>query len=736
MMVEQGIRTHIELSRSWAFVPRRVGRGWLGGAGEGGEARVDMPHCWNRRDTFEPGAVYRQGFGGYRVGFEFAAGDDVERVWRLRAEGFYGLGEVWLNGRKLGRVDGQYLGFEMTLAGILRPGSNMLGIQIENRYHRHVLPGIRMPDFLLYGGLAGRVWLEGVARTHFVEAQTWVHCAAVSQAQAEMVIPFAVEGGELLPAGATVQWSVRDPEGREVARAAVRVGAGVARLVVESPRLWSVEAPSLYEAAGEIVDGARVVDRVRLRFGCRTAEFRPRAGFFLNGERVELHGCNRHESMPGFGNALPVALQRADARLLKEHGCNFVRLSHYPQSPVFLDACDEVGLLVYAELASWKSVRDGGWLRAAERQWRGMIARDRHHPSVILWGMGNEARSRRAYLRLREVATELDPTRVVTYAENHLYRARRKRTPGIPDVWGCNYELDELANGVEAARLENVVVSECSNYPPAVRGDLVEEAAQVALIAGDLARVRALNHPAVAGFALWCWADYATLRKQRFARHCGIVDAWRMPKMAALLMQAMFREDPVLHVHGDWAMEGAAQRTVHVFSNCARVELRAGGRVVRSLEGGPYWKVELPYEAEALTGEGTRGGGVATATLKPHGMARRLVLEEDGLFASGSAGRLALPVLDNNPRLLVLRVRAVDDDGVLAANWRGWVTVTVLGGGCVMAHTEEDRVTVAGGEGRIFVADVGADVAVRVDAERLEGGIWRNRRVEAGTDET
>ena len=158
--------------------------------------------------------------------------------------------------------------------------------------------------------------------------------------------------------------------------------------------------------------------------------------------------------MPGFGNALPVQQHRQDALLIKQMGCNFVRLSHYPQHPAFLDACDELGILVYAEIATWKSVRTGRWLKSACRQMRDMIRRDRNHPSIILWGMGNESRSRKAYAALREIAEQEDGTRAVTYAENHLYRAKREKTVGIPDVWGCNYELDALEEGRDAESAE------------------------------------------------------------------------------------------------------------------------------------------------------------------------------------------------------------------------------------------------------------------------------------------
>ncbi|MCE9616404.1 MAG: glycoside hydrolase family 2 protein [Lentisphaerae bacterium] len=709
--------TH-DLSHGWTFLRRRVRRRWLGGDGAGGDAQVDLPHCWNTTDTFEPGTSYYQGDGAYRRTFEFRHDHAEALTWHLRADGFYGIGDVWLNGERVARVDGQYLGFDLPVNAWLRDGRNSLGIRLDNRYRRHQLPGIRMPDFLLHGGLAGAVRLCGLPRVHMIADKTWVYCRNVMTDHADVIIPSALHNVSGRARTVDVAWTIRNSAGKVVAQAASPAlwldnAASVPCVVtvpLPRPRLWSPDIPTLYTAVGEVREGETVLDKHRLHFGCRQAEFRPGAGFFLNDERLELHGCNRHESMPGFGNAMPAAIDRADARLLKQTGCNFVRLSHYPQSPSFMDACDEFGLLVYAELASWKSVRTGGWQRAAQRQLQALIARDRHRPSVILWGLGNESRSRRAYTALRDLAGTLDPTRPVIYAENHLYRARRQRTLGLTDVWGCNYELDELEAGRDASRQQCVIVSECSNYPPATRGDLDAEAAQADLVASDLARFRAL--PYVAGFTLWCWSDYATMRKERFARHCGIVDAWRLPKLAAGLMQAMFREEPYLHLRGDWGMAGGPTlRTVHVFSNCPAIELRLDGRVLQTLRGGPHWRVALPHEPLALTAEGVADGRMVFDSLPAHGVATRLEVHGDAL-----AGDPA------HSGVLSIRVRAVDAAGHVDLNWRGWAQLAVSGGGTPIAHTPEHRVPLSAGEGRAFVRLLrgGVAVGVTVSAEGVE----------------
>jgi glycosyltransferase involved in cell wall biosynthesis len=258
-----------------------------------------------------------------------------------------------------------------------------------------------------------------------------------------------------------------------------------------------------------------------------------------------------------------------------------------------------------------------------------MILRDRNHPSVIMWCMGNESRNRKAYLELRSIARNLDPDRPVTYAENHLYRARREKTIGIPDVWGSNYELDVLEDGAAASALNCVVVTECSNYPDAVPGNTVEELRQVEIIETDLKRLE--GRPCVAGFALWCFNDYATMRKKRYRRFSGIVDAWRSPKMSCALLRAMFLKEPFIRVVANWAEDpaasahsSAARRTIHVFTNCGKVVLKIDGQPVATLSGGPHIATALEFTAGELSAEGSLAGKIVSDSIVSSGGSPRV----------------------------------------------------------------------------------------------------------------
>ncbi len=527
------VREILSLDDAWEFVRSRRSRRWLREAAT--QPDTILPHCWNEHDGFQEGIAYYRGPGSYRRTFRLDASAATDKTrWFLESDGFYGTGDVWLNGRRLGLVDGRYLGFRLEATDALRYGAeNVIGIRLTNRCRRNVLPGLAMPDFLLYGGLSGRVRLVREPMRRINPLALAIRCTELGDASTQVTITWGLEG--TAQSGDMIEWRLADPDGNEAAPAQTAAVAdreqGMAVFTVTSPQHWTLEKPQLYHAAGLLRRDGQTLDRISQPFGIRTAEFRPRQGFFLNGRRIALRGCNRHESMPGFGRALPRWMHEADARLLKAMGLNFVRLSHYPQHPAFLDACDRLGILVYAELASWKSVRGGGWLRQARRQMEDMVRRDRNHPSVILWGMGNEGRHAGAYRCLYALCKALDPQRAVTYAENHFYRARRCRTLGIPDVWGLNYEFDALAEGVAASRQQCTVVSECSNYPHTRRGDADAERIQLKTLQADLARIA--DHPEVAGFALWCLNDYATLRKMRYRRFSGIVDGWRTPKTSA-----------------------------------------------------------------------------------------------------------------------------------------------------------------------------------------------------------
>ncbi len=688
----EGERIRLALDEAgWRFTPGRSGAA-------GGES-VILPHCWNAADEYRSGVDVRRGLAAYQLDFDLPE-PGAASEWRLRSGGFYGVGEAWLNGQSIGHFNGDYLGLDLDVTAALRPKENRLVVKVSNRYLPHVLPGLRDPDFHLYGGLGGGMHLAGLPSVRLVRAGSRV--LEEESRPGNLAIELAMQNRGETAAAVTCHVVFRDSAGVSVAEGegsedVLPAGASsrqILRCMIPSPRRWSPDSPALYTVEAALRRDGRTVDRLEWTFGLRTVQFDAREGLLINGSPMVLRGVNRHENLPGFGFAMPAALQEADARLIKDLGLNFVRLSHYPQSSAFLDACDRLGLLVLAELCSWKRIRGGRWQAAAAAQLDRMIRRDRHHPSILLWGLGNEGRHLGVYRRLHALARSLDPTRPTIYAENHAYRARREKTAGLTEVWGLNYEFEELDFARSAAPTGCVVVTECANLPFARRGHLPAEASQLALMRETVQRVESAGAGAV-GWALWGFADYATPRRQRWFRECGVLDGARAAKMAADWLRARcWPEEPFLRVRGDWSASAGLRRRLYIVTNCPGIRiLRADGSVRELPVPVPdLVEVDVDFDLAPVRVEGRHPAGIVTDRLDPW--------ESPEAFDLGGEAVAGL-VPDARP-LYACTMQVRDARGAAVLSFEGEATVRVpagcrasLIGGCI--------VPVHGGRGRFYV---------------------------------
>ncbi len=714
------MRVVTSLDGDWQYSPgRRRGR-WLRTCPDQPvppTLGVELPHCWNATDAYRFGVDYRRGSGSYRTRL-IVESSTPGRIWRLEVGPFYGRAEVLVDGARLIEADGQFLGFGVDLPATVASGS-VLALRLDNRYRRSALPSRRDPDFLLYGGLTGgvRLWELPAIRLGRVRVEPQLSSeSAVPGESARLQVGAALttagdrrpgEGGEL-GAGRRLHVRVLDRRGTLCAEASSQEGCGELALEVPSVERWWVDDPRLYSVVVSLLEeGGVEVDRVVRRIGFRRARF-DSDGFFLNDERLLLAGCNRHESLPGFGAALPRELQRRDVELLRGIGANMVRLSHYPQSEDFLDACDELGLLVYAELASWKSVGESKFLPAAREQFTHMIERDRHRPSVVIWGMGNESRSRRAYVELGQLARELDGTRPVSYAENHLYRAQRENTMDLVDVWGLNYELDVLDEVKEGARSGCVLVTECMN--PCLRGeDADTEARQLMAMQEEWPEI--VRRPFVAGYLVWCFADYATLYRKRYRRVAGLFDAWRRPRAGAWLFRARHGTELFVHLEAEWQREGSREnRRIRVYTNAAQAQLWAGEEQLATVEEG-QWLMEGRFRFRDVTLEARAGRGdeVVSSRVEPWGPPAQLDL-------------VAHPI-GSSRRWFALDVRVLDREGTPAPSWGGLVTVKAETSGRVHSYDGAGTVEIVHGAGTSYVrVDGPASLEVIARGEGLDAG--------------
>jgi len=704
------------LNHEWEYREGKAGLDWFRSPPPGDSASVSLPDTWNQHDTFQVGIAYRKGYGSYRRHFQMPVPSSAPpgTRWFICSEGFYGTGELLLGGRSLAKVDGQFLGFEVDATDHLASGdSHLLGIRLTNACSRNVLPGIRMPDFVLHGGPAGRYRLVGRPPLRILRGDTWIRTRGIASNQARVDLLSRILNQTKSTRRIRVRWRMFPPQDGEVIEFEskpfdVAPGAGVpvelSGVILDRPAPWSHSSPELYAVDVELIEES-IVDSVSFKTGIRTAEF-TREGFFLNGSRLMLRGCNRHESIPGIGSAMTPGLHRLDAEMLHEFGCNFVRLSHYPQHPSFLSACDELGILVYAEIASWKSVRGGGWLKNAKLQMRDMVRRDRHHPSIVLWGMGNESRHRKAYIQLGEVCHELDDTRPTVYAENHLYRGRRHNTLNLPDVLGLNYEINEMEDAERESKRGSLVVSECSSYPTP-RSDFAAQVAQVDMLLEDGSLMA--NRAGLAGYAVWCYNDYATLRKKRYVRFSGIVDAWRIPKLSAFLMQAGSADRPCLYVAGDWSEAAETRsRELHIFSNCENISIRTAGEIRATPRANPHTVCRVDFSGETLIAEGEWNHDPVLFRLEPWGRATAL--------RAGTPRRHW-----DLDEIAWVDYRAVDAQGRQVPDYHGEVQVSSDGPGRALCYRTNNRIPIDAGLGRAFIRSSGSvgEVVIAIASDDL-----------------
>ena len=440
---------------------------------------------------------------------------------------------VFCNGRRLFHHGCGYTSFTVDLTCALRLGQkNVVAVRCDCREDLNIPPFGGQMDQLTYGGIYRAVCLDikesAYLRDVFIEAKAAGDFRIYSSTVGETV-------------GCTLQAEIRSPAGSRA------LYNGVLSLPITGTlngvHPWSVEHPTLYTLTVRLIRPGtgglpdRVLDEKTLRFGFRTLQF-VAGGLYLNGQRVELRGLNRHQSYAYQGYAMPDSIQRLDAQILKKQlGCNAVRTSCY--DPAFLDACDELGLLVFAEMPGWQHVGDDSWKAQALQNCREMVCQCRNHPSIFLWGarVSGSADDEAFCKRTNEAIHRLDPTRPT--GGTH----QRRKGLLLEDVYAYNdYSYRGRGTGCDPRAAvtpdtrKGYLISEFGGqqFPTKAFDDeshRLMHALRIAAVLNDT-----IAQQGVAGSFGWCMADYNTHREfgsgDRICYH-GVLDLFRNPKLAA-----------------------------------------------------------------------------------------------------------------------------------------------------------------------------------------------------------
>ncbi len=643
---------------------------------------VNLPHDWVVELGFDKIADKGHGFkpvgrafpensiGWYRKEFQIPK-EDLGRRISIQFDGAFRDSIVWVNGHYMAQQESGYSPFRYDITDVINyGGKNSVAVRCD---------ATQSEGWFYEGaGIYRHVWLEKTSPVHVAPDGVFV-TTVVGKNNATVTARVSVinEGRE--PATVSVESAIVDAEGKEVGKIGssdLKLEKGKTQEVSPQvdfmqPRLWSLEDPYLFKVVTTVKSGDTVVDRVETAFGIRTIEFDAEQGFLLTGHRVEIKGTCNHQDHAGIGAALPDRMQYYRVERLKEMGCNAIRTSHNAPTPELLEACDRLGMLVMDEN------RLMGTSPVLMDYLKGQVLRDRNHPSVIIWSIGNEEGriqgtdvGARIARTMQDAVHELDPTRKCTVAMNGQWG---KGFSNVIDVQGFNYKhqgnIDQFRKSHPA--MPEIGTEESSAVT--TRGIYVDDKERGYLSAYDIHEPGWGStaedwwtfydaRPFIAGAFVWTGFDYrgepTPYSWPCINSHFGIMDTCGFPKDNFYYYQAWWTDKPMVHLLPHWNWKGSEGKEIDVWahSNCDEVELFLNdaslGRRQMKKNSNLEWKVK--YAPGTLLARGYKDGKeIATEKVETTGEPAAVKLSADRTTINGDGEDVSVvtvEVLDEKGR--------------------------------------------------------------------------------------
>jgi beta-galactosidase len=643
-----------------------------------------LHHSWPLPET--------RGVNWYRKHFRLPAIDRGKKLM-IEFEGADQVAEVWLNGHKLCTHQGSFTPFFIDITDYVYYGdqSNLLSVRVNN------LPNRDIPvygNWISYGGLYRDVYLHVFDRLHITDASyvdkvagggVFITYPLVSDSLAEIKIQTETRNEYTQNKYCVLKSTLVDNNNQIVSSVATlqQISSGKDHteeqiLKLSHPKLWHPDHPYLYTLITEIFDDNKLVDIQKTRIGIRHIEFSPEHGFFINGKRLVFMGTNRVQDYPYVAWAFPNTAQRRDAIHLREAGFQYVRLSHNLQDPSFLDACDELGLLVMAPIPGFQYIGGPEFRKHSFQDMRELIHRDRNHPSVVLWELSlNETDYDSTFAQqAMQIGHEEFPGNqcfVSGWKFDHIYdvyiratqHGARNYTPGAPLViseyghW--DYGEGRSSSDVNRADGEQKMLVQARNHQE------------------SLNKNRAL--PFLCGDGLWVGIDYQIFPS-------GIIDFFRLPKFSYYFYQSQrdpylkfdnIDSGPMIFIANYWQQD--SPRDVKIFSNCDSVQLWLDGKKISSqtpdqdslsnnLLHPPFTFTNLTWQAGELEAIGFLAGQpVVQHIRRTPGQVKAIAIEFE----------LKRPPLADGEELFFIYAKLVDKNGTIVPSADELVQFNVKG---------------------------------------------------------
>jgi len=647
--------------------------------------KLNLPHDWSIEGPFSEkhpatagGGALPGGIGWYRKTFLLPEPDSLRNIF-IEFDGIYRCSEVYINGHLLGMRPNGYISFRYDLTPYLNFGKekNIVAVKVDNA---------QQPNSRWYSG-SGIYRNVRLVKTGSVFVDHWgttITTPEIDSTSADVVIITKIRNAGHGEVVLEVITDFHDANG-------VTVSSGHSSLTIQGhavqeirqdlqvafPTLWSVESPYLYKAITYIRSGKKVSDRYETVFGIRSFYFDSTEGFFLNGRRVKINGVCNHHDLGCLGAAVNTRAIERQLEILKEMGCNGIRTAHNPPAPELLDLCDRMGFIVMDEAFDmWekkKSPFDYAlyWHEWHERDLRDMILRDRNHPSVFIWSIGNEVLEQwdtsglRVAPALVKIVKELDTTRPVTAGcnppgpFNHVvvsgaldltgYNYAHKEYEGFPKVFpGEKFIATETVSALMTRGYYDMPSDSIRRWP--VRWDIPFTTGNPDHTVSSYDNVSApwgstheetwkvmREHHYLSGMFIWTGFDYlgepTPYGWPSRSSYFGIIDLAGFPKDVYYLYQSEWTDKAVLHIYPHWNWKENQEIDIIAYTNCEEVELYLNDQSLGSKKKGHEdlrltWRLSFTPGTLRAVGR-TDGRVVIEKVVKTAGEPARLILKPD-----------------------------------------------------------------------------------------------------------
>jgi beta-galactosidase len=711
---QTGPGNRVSFNEGWKF--------FLGDVPEAGNEKFDdsawrslkLPHDWSIEGPFSEknpagvgGGALPGGIGWYRKTFEISAADKNKNIF-IDFDGIYRNSEVWINGHYLGKRPNGYISFRYDITPYLEFGNikNTISVKVDNS---------QQPNSRWYSGsgIYRNVWLVTTGKIYIDHWGTCITTPEISARSAEVNLKLIVHSPAGYAGPVVVLTSILNESGKEVARDQTKLSRIKDTLLnlsqhfgIPDPLLWSTDHPHNYKAVTKIIADGKLSDAYPTSFGIRYFSFDTNNGFSLNGKWVKIQGVCDHHDLGCLGAAVNVAAIRRQLEILKGMGCNAIRTSHNPPAPELLDLCDQMGFLVMDEAFDmWKKQKNPydyhlDWDEWHKKDLEDQVLRDRNHPSVIVWSIGNEIpeqwddKDSSGTVIARELASiikSLDTTRPITSALNIHNPKNPLIRSGSLDLIGYNYDQNDYPDfrnqfpGKKFIATETVSAFESRGFyeMPSDSIRRWSEKPNTVLPDGTITNTISAYDNACAAWGstheetlkiidkyrylsgqfIWTGFDYlgepTPYGWPSRSSYFGIIDLAGFPKDAYYLYQAVWTDKPVLHIFPHWNWKEGALVDVWAYYNQAdEVELFLNGKSmgIRKKSGDDLhvmWR--LKYEPGTLKAISRKNGKVVLVKeIKTAGSPAKIILQADKKIIKSDGTDLSF-----------ITVRIVDKEGNL-----------------------------------------------------------------------